>query len=285
MVTAESQGSVADVNQVTLGGAPLAEIRQQTVGSSSSYNNIIWLGYLKDAQILSGTAVLVTWTVAPTSPFGEVKVQAATYENVNQTTPIAGTNQNSATSVSSIQAGSVSVGEGDRLVYATVCGGVENHTAPAGYSEQLEQDGTGNDHSNASAHRDSTGTSPTENPAASWSGSNRLAIISAVLNGSPASSGTIISPAIDYGSFLGATDWGQLLFTDSEPGASDIKYDVQYWNGASWKDTSIINQDSSPVDITSLNPTIHNPICLKATLTAGSTPSLCLLYTSPSPRD
>jgi hypothetical protein len=87
------------------------------------------------------------------------------------------------------------------------------------------------------------------------------------------SSGTITSPAIDFDSFVGATDWNQLLFTDDETGG-DIKYAVEYWDGDSWEPTAITNQDNSPVDISSLDTVTHNLIRIKATLTAGSTPYL-----------
>jgi len=87
------------------------------------------------------------------------------------------------------------------------------------------------------------------------------------------STGTITSPAIDFDSFVGATDWNELLFTDVET-SSDIKYNVEYWDGGSWQSTGITNEDDSPVDISSLDPATHNPIRIKATLTTGSTPYL-----------
>jgi len=92
--------------------------------------------------------------------------------------------------------------------------------------------------------------------------------------GAGASSGTITSPGIDFDWFVGATDWSQFLFTDEETGGSDIKYAVEYWDGDSWEPTAITNQDSSPVDISSLDPITDNLVRIKATLTAGSTPYL-----------
>jgi hypothetical protein len=186
MITAESNSNpVANVNHVTLGGQTLTAIGNAdgvVVGSAGSFHNLIWFGYLKETGIgsMSGNALSITWDTAPTnSP--PIMVQAATYQNIDQTTPIAGSASNTNASASSIQAGNVSVGENDRLVYVTVCGNPANHTAPGGYTEQIEQDGPVNTHSNASVQRDVT-TAGTENPTATWSATNRLAIISAVLN-------------------------------------------------------------------------------------------------------
>jgi hypothetical protein len=81
---------------------------------------------------------------------------------------------------------------------------------------------------------------------------------------------SIISPAIYYDSFDGATDWNQLRFTDDRTNGGTISYDVQYWDGDSWENTAITGQGSSPVDISSLDPVTHNQIRLKATLTKGT---------------
>jgi len=187
MITAESNSiPVANINQVTLGGQVLTAIENGdglVVGSAGSWHDLIWFGYLDETGIgnMSGNALSITWDTAPTnSP--PIMVQAATYQNVDQTTPIADSASNTNTAAGSIQAGSVSVGSDDRLVYVTVCGQPSDHTAPGGYTEQIEQDGPPFSHSNAAVQRDTT-TASTENPTATWSGTNRLAIISVVLNG------------------------------------------------------------------------------------------------------
>jgi hypothetical protein len=188
MVTAESTSNpVANINQVTLGGQALTAIENAdgvVVGLAGAYHNVIWFGYLNETGIgnMSGDALNITWDTAPTgSP--PIMVQAATYQNVDQTTPVADSASNTAASADSIQAGSVSVGSDDRLVYVTVCGNPRNHSAPFFYTEQIEQDGPPASHSSASVHRNDT-TSSTENPTASWGFfvNERLAIISAVLN-------------------------------------------------------------------------------------------------------
>ena len=88
------------------------------------------------------------------------------------------------------------------------------------------------------------------------------------------STGSITSTAIDFDWISGSSDWNELKFTDTETD-SDIKYDIQYWTGSTWLDTSIVDQDTSPVDISSLNPATHNQIRLVANMTdSGSSPVL-----------
>lgn len=192
MITAEGNatGTLIGVSSVTLGGQTLTAINDSdgvTVGAASAYHNLVWLGYLDETGIsnMSGNTLSITWTTTPNDPFGPPKVQFATYENVDQSTPIVADASNS-TTATTIQAGNVSVGEDDLVVYATVAGQPGNHTAPTGYTEHIELDGPSNDHSNASASRDATSAS-TENPLATWSLSTRLAIIAAVLNMAPPS--------------------------------------------------------------------------------------------------
>ena len=164
-ITAESNSNpVANINQVTLGGQTLTAIESSdgiVVGSAGSFHNLIWLGYLNETSIgsMSGNTLNITWDTAPTnSP--PIMVQAATYQNVDQTTPIADSASNTNIAASSIQAGDVSVGTYDSLVYLTTCGQPSDHSAPGGYTEQIEQDGPAFSHSNASVQMDPIGMMP-----------------------------------------------------------------------------------------------------------------------------
>ena len=243
-ITAESNSTpVANVNQVTLGGQALTAIENAdgvVVGSAGFWHNLIWFGYLDEADIgnMSGNALNITWDTAPTnSP--PIMVQAATYQNVDQTTPIADSASNTNTAAGFIQAGSVSVGSNDRLVYVTVCGQPSDHTAPIGYTEQVEQDGPVDSHSNASVQRDAT-TSGTENPTATWSGTNRLAIISAVLNAAASGSfytspGTIASQVLDTG--VAGARWDALFWDETLPSGTDITFEVRASDTLFAKDT------------------------------------------------
>jgi hypothetical protein len=193
LITAESNSNpVANINHVTLGGQTLAIVQSVdgiVVGSAGSYHNLIWLGYLTETSIsnMSGDALNIYWDTSPTSS-PPIMVQAATYQYVDQAAPVADSASNTNASASSIQAGSVSVGENDRLVYVSVCGNPADHSAPGGYTEQREQDGPVNSHSSASAQRDAT-TAGTENPSAAWNTTSRLAIISAVLKAAAGAGG------------------------------------------------------------------------------------------------
>jgi len=247
-ITAESNSTpVANINQVTLGGQALTAIENAdgvVVGSAGFWHDLIWFGYLNETGIgnMSGNALNITWDTAPTnSP--PIMIQAATYQNVDQTTPIADSASNTNTAAGFIQAGSVSVGSNDRLVYVTVCGQPSDHTAPGGYTEQVEQDGgPAASHSNASVQRDAT-TSSTENPTATWSGTNRLAIISAVLNAavnesSYTSPGTIASQVLDTG--VAGAGWDALFWDETRPSGTDFDFEVRA------SDTSFAKDAASP---------------------------------------
>ena len=247
-ITAESNSTpVANINQVTLGGQALTAIENAdgvVVGSAGFWHDLIWFGYLNETGIgnMSGNALNITWDTAPTnSP--PIMIQAATYQNVDQTTPIADSASNTNTAAGFIQAGSVSVGSNDRLVYVTVCGQPSDHTAPGGYTEQVEQDGgPAASHSNASVQRDAT-TSSTENPTATWSGTNRLAIISAALNAaanesSYTSPGTIASQVLDTG--VAGARWDALFWDETLQSDTDITFEVRA------SDTSFVKGDASP---------------------------------------
>lgn len=86
---------------------------------------------------------------------------------------------------------------------------------------------------------------------------------------SSVASGTIYSPGIGFDFVSGGADWNELQFNDDETNG-DIKYDVQYWNVDHWEDTPIVDQDVSPVDISSLTPTTHDSIRIEAKLTRGT---------------
>jgi hypothetical protein len=183
-ITAEkNQGGPVQVGQVSLGDAVLTQIGQETVGSATAYHNVVWLGYLNEAGIAgrTGDTVTITWSNAPSDPFGEPKVAVATYQYVNQTTPVAASSSAINASSATLQPGNVAVGDNDQVVYAALAGQHMTHTAPSGYTEHIEVVGPTNDHAIAVASRNVT-TASTENPTATWSASTRLGVVAAVLN-------------------------------------------------------------------------------------------------------
>lgn len=188
VVTAEKNASgPLDVDQVMLGDAPLTEIDQRVVGPSTDYHNILWMGYLAEAEIAgrTGDTITVTWSNAPNNPFGEPKVAAATYQFVDQSVPIADFSGATDLSSSTLQPGNVAAGEGDKVVYGALAASQfdvnPTHTAPDGYTEGIEMLGPVNDHSISVTDRDAT-TAGTENPLAAWTDITRLGMTAVVLN-------------------------------------------------------------------------------------------------------
>lgn len=189
-VTTESDTSpAASVSNVVLGTQTLTSVNTTTgivVGTAPATHNLVWMGYLNETQIgnMSGNTLSVSWANPPSLPFGDSMVQACTYENINQSNPISDNSFNTDSSGTSIAPGTLTVAYGGKVVYGSLCGNLANQTSPAGYTEQLEQDGdTTTAFSNASVERDNN-YSGFENPTSSWSINQRLAIIGFVLNGS-----------------------------------------------------------------------------------------------------
>ena len=173
---------VADsVNTVTWGGQTLTEIDEVIVGGG--FSNIIWLGYLDETGIAAaaGNTIIATWSGLP--PDGTISYSAVTLENVDQTTPVAGSSTGTALAASTVQpVGALSVDPDDLAVYVTVSGDIQNHTAAAGYTEGTEEQVGATGHTSATAHKPITATG-TEQPIANWGvANNRLAIISTTIN-------------------------------------------------------------------------------------------------------
>ena len=100
------------------------------------------------------------------------------------------------------------------------------------------------------------------------------ALVGVPLQPAATSMGTVTSPAIDFDWLPPMARWNELTFTDDES-AGTVTYDVQRWEGGGWHDTVLTNLDTSPVDISRLDPVVHNRIRLRATLARGSdTPHL-----------
>jgi hypothetical protein len=179
-VYGEDTGAIASVNTVTWGGQTVTEIDEAIVGTG--YSNLAWLGYLDDAGIAaaSGDTIIATWSGSP--PDSAISYAAVTLANVDQSTPTGGSSTGTALNASSVQpTGSLSVDPDDRAVYITVAGGQETHTAATGYTEGTSEWSGGSVQTSANADKAITATG-TEQPSAGWTTSNRLAIISTVIN-------------------------------------------------------------------------------------------------------
>jgi|GEM_PF-2896236 len=100
----------------------------------------------------------------------------------------------------------------------------------------------------------------------------------------PGASGTIMSSEVDYDWVTGATSWGSATFSTTETNG-DVKVSLYYTqstacdtvipNAALSGNESGFDVSSSPIDLSGLNTTTYNRICMKATLTdSGGTPFL-----------
>jgi hypothetical protein len=178
-------GGPIAVNSVSLGDQPLTELFDFTTGNSSAYHNLHWVGYLLEAQITarSGSALTITYSNAPSNPFDAPKIHYASYEHVDQTTPIAASSSNTSTNASSLSLTSaLTAGEGDKIVGFNVAG---QHYGPGistpGYTEQTQSIGATNGHASATYHRTAT-TAVTENPTFTVTTGTRMAVSAIVLN-------------------------------------------------------------------------------------------------------
>jgi len=236
----------------------------------SSYYEDAVIFYILEADLPSdgSNQVLVTFTGSASSL--EVNALCAEYENITQGPPDGydDTGQNT----SPITNEGLSASSGDLCVSSVSSGnaGTSVMTHDQSQNELLEF----GDGSSVFACTDLIATGSVSSLNTTVSGSiNRLARATAHWSPVAGGSGSLVSRSIDYDWLSGASDWNQLIFNDTE-GTGDIKYDIEYWDGDSWEDTSVVNQDSSPVDISGLDGTTHNQIRIEANFSDPGTPSL-----------
>jgi hypothetical protein len=183
-VSAEkNQNGPVSVASVSLGDQMLTEVFNFTVGDASAYHNLHWLGYLPESMISArtGSTLTITYSNAPSNPFDQAKIHFASYENVDQLTPIADSGNNSSTSAASLQLGSdLTASNGDKIVGFNVLG---QHYDPelitTGYTE-TQSIGATNGHASAVYDRTAT-TSTTENLTFTSSTATRMAVSAVVL--------------------------------------------------------------------------------------------------------
>ncbi len=184
-ISAENnQNGLISVQSVSLGDQVLTEVHDFTVGSSTAYHNLHWFGYLLESEIAAriGSALTIWYANAPSNPFDEPKIHYASYENVDQTTPIADSISNSSTNASSLPLGiGLTAGVGDKIIGFNVLG---QHYTPgvstAGYTRVSQSIGSTNGHASAVFDRTVT-TSITENPTFTSSSGTRIAVSAVVL--------------------------------------------------------------------------------------------------------
>ncbi len=180
-VTGEDSNAVATVSGVTYGGQSLTFIDSAVEGAG--YSNVAWMGYCDEACIgaASGTDIVVTTNVD-----NSYVVSAATYENVDQGTPVNDNNSFNDTNndnANPIQT-SVNNGNGDRVIYAVnFNGNYASHTPSSGFTSRVNVDAGGNSHTQAVDDRDgTTAGSPVNISTYAVGTSSRTAIVAVSLN-------------------------------------------------------------------------------------------------------
>jgi hypothetical protein len=176
------------VTSVSLGDQTFVELFDFVVGDPGAFHDVHWVGYLLETEIAAriGDTLTINYGNAPDNPFDEPKIHYASYQNVDQVSPIADSNSNSSTNASSLQLpGTITAGDGDKIVAFNVSGQhfALDLTTP-GYTEETESIGATNGHASAAYHRTAT-TSVTENPTFTVATATQMAVSAAVLNAAP----------------------------------------------------------------------------------------------------
>ena len=188
-ISAETDGSVdpgtINMSSVSLGNQPLTEVNDFTAGSNADYHNLNWFGYLDEAGItamVDNTLTIVFGTPVPSHPFGQTRIHMATYDNVSQTTPIeqAVTADTGTSTANTLTLASQVIGSRDGLLAFAVLGQPGTVAIASGYTEHIDENGGGNDHTAAVYSRDSTSPG-TEAITFTASITNRMAVQAAVL--------------------------------------------------------------------------------------------------------
>ena len=283
-VISEDSGTDVNVGSVTYGGQTMTEITDQQIGTG--YSNGMWVGYLNEAGIQSASnqTIAVSWTGSGTpTPNGGILYTSVVYENVNQTSPIRGFSANALTAGTNITpASSISVLNGDMAFYISETAQGLTHTPSTGYTEGTEEDTGGVGFVAASAHKSITADG-SEFPEAQWSASgNRLLMVAGAVAPAPAE-GTILSPEVDFDWVGNQNDWGEVVWSTTEPSGSATRLQVYYTstttcdtlvpNGTLAGNSTGFGATSSPLNISTLSTSTYNRICLKVTLDEGTATS------------
>jgi hypothetical protein len=221
----KNQNGPMAVASVSLGGQALTELFDFTVGSSSAYHNLHWLGYLLESEIVaagSDPVLTITYANAPSNPFDEPKIHFASYANVDQITPIVDSDSNSNTNASSLMlTHTLIAGDGDKIVGFNVVG--QNY-APGlitfGYTEETESIGATNGHASAVYDRTAT-TSVTENPTFTSATATRMAVSAVVLK----SAGGENAPPVLGNNTLTIDEGATVVLTAANLSATDADTD------------------------------------------------------------
>ena len=133
--------------------------------TSKSTQQHVWYGYVKEAAIAARSTDTVSLTVTAGSTPSGSNLYCASYEGVDQTTPIAGSRSNYSSGSSSVSfGGTVNVTNGGYIFYSQAANGTSSGV-PSGYTEHWDQALSSYSQAGGSKSITSTGT---ESPS-SWS--------------------------------------------------------------------------------------------------------------------
>ena len=235
----------------TYGGQSLTPITQTT-----NQRQTIWVGYLNEAGIAlaSNTTLSVSFT---TTNLTRLTVHAATYNGVNQTTPIAGSASSSTGNGNSLSFANIPVTNGGYIFYITNSNG-DGSTPPgggAGYTEHFDQEFGDFLGFNKSAASKAITTTGTETRTVNFTGGNNRQALSVVsLNPAPTNTTpTVSTPIADVNVLEDAANTVFSLypnFADTESTDAQLTYTV-----TAISNTALFTVPSGGLPITIAGPT------------------------------
>lgn len=172
-------GGGMSIGTITWGGQTVTQIHDLTVGTITGYHNLVFGGYVTEANIvaMSGGALSITFTNGNTGtgPFDNAKVYTAFYQDVDPA------NINSASAAAtgdpsaSLSPGSIDVDVDEQVVAFIMNGdGIFTVAGGTGYSDEIDFIGGTNGHVSKVVSRDATTNDDTHDVAHTSSSSFRM---------------------------------------------------------------------------------------------------------------
>jgi len=273
-----------DISNVSYGGTSMTKAIDEATGTSGYIMTTdIWYILESSLTAMGDGSKTVEITLSTTGSTDlEINALAAEYTNVSQGAPEA-TDPTIWSSGSSIS-NDISPSSGAWVISVWGIGNTGNVSSSD--NDQVEVLDFTDTSSNVAVLELRGATGEETSLSSTFSASiNRGVRCAASWTGAGGSSGSIMSPAIDYDWLSGASNWGQVTWGEDETGGGTVSMQV-YRKGTEDCDTlvsdSLIPNNSTgiasgPISLTALDEldTTHNRLCLKATLNKGtSTPYL-----------
>ncbi|GAB6082854.1 hypothetical protein JCM30471_17680 [Desulfuromonas carbonis] len=219
-----------------------------TIASNGSQRQTAWIGYINETKIAAASNTTLTATISQTTNARDLMCGVVVYENVDQGTPIAGSNAQASGGATSLTFTNIpSTADGYAVYIAGHNGGTA--TAPGGFTEAFDvasgqSNGSGGD--GATAASTVTGT-------VTFSANSRCALAMATVNpyvptdSTPPTVGTvtITSPAANTATYVPANVTFSAAITESQS-TPTCQYTT---NGSTWS-AGVISGASSPYTCT-----------------------------------